>query len=276
MEIIVLGFISLIFYFAVRALSKGASWFSNTRYKGYRQLAKAYRGRYEYRGMSDPPTVSFRFNDSTIRVGLAPHVPGQPIVPRTRVVARFAHGIPLRLELAPELRPAPPQAPKGTRHVRTGQVKFDREFVVQANDPDMAAAFLAEPIQLAVSRLTRMAPPGGMLISINPERLLVQVDRNLAPFPDALQVMVREALLILNGLLIGVASRSSAGVTILDESPGIADLSTDAPVCKVCGESITGRKVLCALCKTPHHDDCWEYIGACSVFGCTSKQATIG
>ena len=131
--------------------------------------------------MVDPPTVSFGHGGSSVRVGMAPVVAGQPSTPRTRVVARFNRGLPFRLELIPITRPAPAQPPKGTRPVRTGLSEFDRNFLVQANDPAMAGEFLGMPeVRKALWQLRQLSPPSGMLVSINPERMLVQVDRSLA------------------------------------------------------------------------------------------------
>src|SRR4051794_35028479 len=90
MEIFILGIVVLAFYLFVRTLSKSASWISGSRFRAYRHLADRYRGRYENRGMTDPPTVSFSYKGASVRVGLAPHVAGQPNLPRTRVVIRFA------------------------------------------------------------------------------------------------------------------------------------------------------------------------------------------
>jgi len=43
--------------------------------------------------------------------------------------------------------------------------------------------------------------------------------------------------------------------------------------CQVCGSSLTsGVMVRCALCSTPHHEDCWQYVRKCSTFGCTSLR----
>ena len=39
-------------------------------------------------------------------------------------------------------------------------------------------------------------------------------------------------------------------------------------VCQICGDSITVDVVFCRSCKTPHHQDCWQYYGGCSVYGC--------
>jgi hypothetical protein len=262
-------------YWAVRVGARGISWITGTRYRAYRQIASRYAGRYENRGMSDPPTVSFSHHGSTVRVGLAPQVPGQPTSPRTRVVARFAQGLPFRMELAPAIRPAPAQPPKGTRPVRVGDAEFDRAFVVQANDPEMARGFLNAKVRWAVEGLLRLAPSGGMLVSINPERMLVQVDRNLGVSGDLLGDAVREALVVHDGLISGVAERLGQGVEIVEA--GTVPDDAGPPLCKVCGEAIDGQpRMICLTCKTPHHRDCWEFVGGCSIFGCKGKTARPG
>lgn len=271
MELFALGVVVLILYLVIRLASTAGAWVSGNRFRAYRQLAARYQGKYESRGLSDPPTVSFSYNGSNIRVGLAPQIAGQPPNPRTRVVARFRRGIPFRLELAPVSRPVPAQSPKGTRPVRIGDQEFDRGFVIQANDPEMAGEFLSPSVRWSIGNLQRLAPPSGMLISINPERLLVQVDRNLGLHPDSLHQAVREALVILDGLQQGVAARLSQGVSIV--AVGTAETAESGPpICKVCGEPIAAPVVLCASCRTPHHRDCWEFVGSCSIYGCSGKQ----
>jgi len=272
MELVILGLIVLFIYLFIRLLSTIGAWVSGSRYRAYRQLAAWYHGRYESRGLSDPPTVSFIHNGSTVRVGLAPTIAGQPQqIPRTRVVARFGRGIPFRLELAPIARPAPPQAPKGTRLVKLGDPVFDRAFVAQANDLEMARDFLSPRVRWMIGNLQRMVHSGGMLVSINPERLLVQIDRNLGQSPEALAAAVRESLVIHDGLLEGVLRRMNQGIAIVDQ-PDDWDEGSGPPICKVCGEPIlAGAVIVCASCNTPHHRDCWEYVGACSIYGCNGK-----
>lgn len=273
-ELFVIGILLGMLYFGVRICVKFLTWISRTRHKAYRQLASRYHGRYESRGMSDPPTVSFRHRGSNVRVGLAPVVPGGNQSPRTRVVARFDEGIPFRLELAPITRPAPAQAPKGTRLVKDLESEFQRNYVIQANDVEMAHALLQAPrVRQAIESLRRLAPPSGMLVSINPERMLVQVDRNLGTLPEGLLVAVREALEIHDAIRGSVESRVRMGIAIVSagEPP---DEEIGAPVCKVCGDSIDPHdvRVTCSSCNTPHHKDCWEFVGACSVYGCQSKR----
>lgn len=271
MELVLLGIVLLCLYAFVRLAAQFSAWVSGSRYRAYRLLATTYKGRYEGRGLSDPPTVSFVHKGSNVRVGLAPVLPGQHTKPRSRVVARFGRGIPFRFELAPAVRPSPPQPPKGTRVVRVGEPDFDRTFIVQANDPDMAIAVLGREVRTAIGQLLSLCPPSGMLISINPERLLVQVDRNLALQSDHLLRAVALAIIVLDGVLAGVSSRQGQGIEIVDAGPATPD-EAGPPICKVCGEPINGPAVVCAQCKTPHHRDCWEFVGACSIYGCNSRQ----
>jgi Prokaryotic RING finger family 1 len=272
MEWFVLGALALVFYFLIRCCAAVSAWLLGSRFRAYRDLAAWYHGKYESRGYGEPPTVSFSYNGSNVRVGLASQVSGPTLGPRTRVVARFRQGLPFRLELAPLARPAPAQGPKGTRLIRVGDQEFDRSYVVQANDPEIAREFLAPSVRWAIENLSRLGPPGGMLISINPERLLVQVDRNLGLNPDALAFAVRQALIVHDGLQTGVAARITQGISIVTDGAATAE-DAGPPICKVCGDPIDGSAVLCTTCGTPHHRDCWEFIGSCSIYGCQGKQS---
>ncbi|WP_165227291.1 RING finger protein [Aquisphaera insulae] len=273
MEILFLALIVLFIYALIRLMVSFGSIWQGARFRAYRQLAARYQGRYESRGLSDPPTVSFTHHGTLVRVGLAPTIPGQSSIPRTRVVARFPRGIPFRLELAPVSRPAPAQAPKGTRLVRSGSSLFDHDFLVQANDAEMARDFLNEDVREAIGTISRLVHQGGMLVSINPERLLVQVDRNLGQTGEALIRAVREALVIHDGLQQGVRRRMSEGISIVNA--GTDEQADGPPLCKVCGEPIEedAGAVACTKCETPHHRDCWEYVGSCSIYGCGCKFA---
>lgn len=257
----------------IRGMAQGISYVAGARFRAYRQIAARYRGRYEHRGISDPPTVSFSYNGSAVRVGLAPVVEGQSAPPRTRVVARFATASPFRLELYPRGRQAPAQPPKGTRPVRTDLAEFDGLYVAHSNDPQIAADLLrVSTVRAALEDLRRLAPPFGMLASVNPERLLIQVDRNLGPTAAGLEIAVRDALILHDHLRATVGSRIGDGVTIV--AVGSAQVEdAGPPICKVCGEIIVAEFVYCGQCRTPHHRDCWTFVGGCSIFGCQGKQS---
>jgi hypothetical protein len=277
MGLLILGLVVFFVYTLIRLSPRFGGWISGSRFRAYRQLAARYNGRSDRRSISDSPVVSFKHNGSTIRVGLAPTNVGHPgQVPATRIIARFGSGIPFRLELAPTSRPKPPQAPKGTRVVRLDEPEFDRGYVVQANDADMARDFLTPSVREVIANLHRGVQAGGMLLSINPQRMLFHIDRNLGLSTDALMWAVEKALVLHDALIEGVSRRVTQGIAIVDE-PSAREEVDGPPVCKVCGEPIAaGEITFCSVCNTPHHRDCWEYVGACSIYGCNGKVGVFG
>ena len=52
--------------------------------------------------------------------------------------------------------------------------------------------------------------------------------------------------------------------------PETATMQVDAAAgeCQVCLEKVDSRVVYCAKCRTPHHEECWSYMGMCSTYGC--------
>ncbi|AMV37171.1 RING finger protein [Planctomyces sp. SH-PL62] len=261
----------LVAYGLIRLLAKSAAWVTGSRYRAFRRLAARHGGRYETRGLSDSPIVSFPQGEDLVRVGLAPASARRPGVISTRVVVRFRRGIPFRLDLAPRESPQLRPPAKGTQPVFLGDREFDGAFVVQANDPDMARDFLAPATRWAIAGLQRLVRPGGLTLAVSPERLLVQLDRDLSDDEDSLVAAVAETLTIHQGLREGVRKRISEGVTLLEED-GEPDPDEGPAVCKVCGEvADLGPLVVCVKCGAPHHRDCWEFVGWCSIYGCGGK-----
>jgi hypothetical protein len=39
-------------------------------------------------------------------------------------------------------------------------------------------------------------------------------------------------------------------------------------ICPYCRSALTRNIVTCKICRTAHHDSCWNRHGRCSVFGC--------
>ncbi len=48
----------------------------------------------------------------------------------------------------------------------------------------------------------------------------------------------------------------------------------DRTSCRVCGEAFGEIPlVACRLCGTIHHEDCWDYAGQCSIYGCGATRS---
>jgi hypothetical protein len=46
--------------------------------------------------------------------------------------------------------------------------------------------------------------------------------------------------------------------------------------CRVCGEPLDAQPVYCVACETPHHSDCWQYLGRCAIFACGAQAFFTG
>ncbi len=69
------------------------------------------------------------------------------------------------------------------------------------------------------------------------------------------------------GLLrAALAPPRPASVVVVTVAPG--------GECQICGTAMEERVVYCAKCKTPHHEECWMYNGACSTYGCREIRST--
>lgn len=58
------------------------------------------------------------------------------------------------------------------------------------------------------------------------------------------------------------------------EEAAVMKMETAEGECQVCGEKMESRVVFCAKCRTPHHEECWSYVGQCSTFACREIRFT--
>jgi hypothetical protein len=58
------------------------------------------------------------------------------------------------------------------------------------------------------------------------------------------------------------------------EEAAAMKMETAAGECQVCGEKMESRVIFCAKCRTPHHEECWSYVGQCSTFACREIRFT--
>jgi len=237
----------------------------------YRQLAEAFQGSIETRGRDQSPLIRFTHRGSLIRAGLSPvNSRNSGDSPRTRVVARFRQSLPFRLEITPRSGPGFTLPPRDARALELNRPDFDSQFRLHANDAAMAAGFLDDQVRLVLGKMDHLALPDGMLVSVSPERLLTQVDRDLSLDFDQFEQLIRMTLLLHDRLVQAVERHAREGVSIVEELAG--EEPEEAAVCQVCGEPIgDGPITRCLTCHAPHHGDCWDYVGACSIYGCQGK-----
>jgi hypothetical protein len=60
-------------------------------------------------------------------------------------------------------------------------------------------------------------------------------------------------------------------IEFVTEAKGeIADIAATA--CQVCGEALESDVVTCESCRTPHHEECWEWNKGCTTYGCGERR----
>ena len=45
--------------------------------------------------------------------------------------------------------------------------------------------------------------------------------------------------------------------------------------CPVCGSELNDEVITCHDCQTPHHKECWDYVGHCAIFGCHQSEKAL-
>lgn len=53
-----------------------------------------------------------------------------------------------------------------------------------------------------------------------------------------------------------------------DPVPATVKVDAAGGACQVCGDKMESRVIFCQKCRTPHHEECWSYVGMCSTYGC--------
>lgn len=146
-----------------------------------------------------------------------------------------------------------------------GDHHFDSRFLVQTNEGDQARRLLSDDVRGTVHRLADVVEPDSMSLTFNAGRAKFFVplpsgerDRTVHFALEVLQAVQRE---------LGIWSDDDVIVEIVPKS-----ISVEVADCLVCGDEVVEDLVKCRHCRTPHHHECWVYIGKCSVYGCGSSR----
>jgi hypothetical protein len=152
------------------------------------------------------------------------------------------------------------------RHVQdfaTGNDSFDRRFRVRVRDERAAPGFFREGVLWQIERLASLSALRPVYILVRGGNILIQTPCRGCR-PEELQAFVDRAFEFYDQVMLTRAE----GIEFVadDEAQPLAHVT-----CQVCGEAIARDMVFCRRCKTPHHADCWHFIGTCSVYGCGER-----
>jgi len=227
------------------------------RRRSYQRLAKRYAGNYVAGGLFARPAVRMRYGDTRSVLSEATSrsrydgkcTQIQIEWPDYRLVCEV-------LPLTADARPAT----RGLQEYTTADPTFNRRYLVCGNAEEDVHQLLSDGVRWQIDRLYAMNDDSELYLQFRRGNILIQKPRLIRHF-DELEELVQLSLDLYDQVMLTRAE----GIEFVagDEAQTLHDV-----VCKVCGETIQGDLVYCRRCKTPHHGECWRYIGACSVYGC--------
>jgi hypothetical protein len=225
----------------------------------FRQLAQRFGGVLDDPGIFGTPTVRFDHHGVPVRI-------------QQTLSGREDHGkftefrIPwsdssVRLAIRPEGTFAVVGKFLGVEDMEIGSREFDDRYLISGNNKAAIRSFLTPGVQQSINALYYFRGVEHVFLSVQGGHLEVKKLGSLGEF-----VALEEFVTLCLDLLSQAQLASMKGIEFVASQEKQAAAEA---VCQVCGDKIGPSDIVyCRSCQTPHHQDCWNYFGACSTFGC--------
>jgi hypothetical protein len=159
----------------------------------------------------------------------------------------------------------------GLEDIEIGSPQFDASFIINANSRAAAHELLTPDVQGTIFRLAALEPGGfssglrrGVQTKWGGGLLTVRKPCELSTYGS-----LEHFVSLCGQLYVAALASKASGIEFIGE---VQEPDAIESQCQVCGEPLVQDLVYCASCHTPHHRECWEYVGACSIYGCGSKM----
>lgn len=157
----------------------------------------------------------------------------------------------------------------GAPDIRIGDARFDTNWFVTARPESFAHRLFAEDRRgQVIQSVRRLVPLGLSSIEITRDTLTIRV-HGLLDGAEALHLLAQTAKDFVGYILRLGPEEGIAWVAAGAGEPEVG-------LCPVCAVGMTEDVVLCDKCRTPHHLECWTYVGRCSTYACNGKSFTPG
>jgi hypothetical protein len=177
----------------------------------------------------------------------------------------FNWSSPHRLRITPEGFTSWLRSLVGGADTQVGDPAFDATYWIESSDSRWTKEVLTAAVRRGMLKLREESGWLGttvVTVDLGPAGLVLKVERMLVDETVSLERFVELAILIL-------AEARGAG-----ESAGIVIAAVETKAgseCPVCGHAVRNERT-CPQCRTPHHEDCWKYMGGCAIFGCGARR----
>jgi hypothetical protein len=252
------GFLVASVWFFLSLLMHGLA--GQARESIWQRVAKRFGGRADRGGWFRRPRIQFRYGESPVVVERGRHH-------RLRhcLDVWFTWPDPqLTLHVASTARPLPAAATRGLRLLENKHEFFYRYFRVYTNDAARSEKLLRDTLRWEIEQLRQPTDVRDIEVRWHRGAMLVR-KRVSHRDPEAVEKLIRRALRIYDQAMLlraeGIEFLASEEAQIIDRV-----------CCQVCGEEIVTDMVFCRRCQTPHHRDCWQYLGRCAIFACPETE----
>jgi hypothetical protein len=226
----------------------------------FQSLAGRWNGRVDPGGVSYNPRFEIRVDGLPGQITL--HTGSKNQSAYTRVHFNWPSRIHLRV--APEGFSTWLRRAIGGGDIQIGEADFDQTFWIETSDPEWAREVLTPVLRRG---LLKLRESGGWLsqsnvtLDVGRSGLILGVSRVLVDHRSSLEPFIELAVAALKACRGG---GPAVGVVLAAvETKGGSE-------CPVCGHAVD-QGITCSTCGTPHHGDCWKYLGGCAIFGCQGR-----
>ncbi|WP_425617663.1 RING finger protein [Anatilimnocola sp. NA78] len=170
----------------------------------------------------------------------------------------------LRLEIYPQTIVHGVGKLLGMQDIEIGSRHFDDAFIIQGNSAAILREYLTFESQAAIQELAACTFFHNLHLTIGGGTFRVTKSGILTGETELLKLIPA-----FERLFLALLDARTTGIEYL---PTVAPARVIDTQCRVCGDALAGKIVYCASCLTPHHLDCWNYFGSCSVYACGQKK----
>jgi hypothetical protein len=267
MEMFILAFLALLVVFsgsfAFAAIRRMSRW-----NRTYDRIGKRYGGRPRRRGIAyglglTRPSLNFDYGRTLCAM-------------RNRKSYRFPGGRQTEISMIwPDRKikfevstvPARPRnwgGPGRMQQILIEDPQFQSDFYTSGNDPQRVQRLLSSGVRWQIVQLRRHLDNNDVQITLNRGNLVVSKPGYIKGYV-ALEDFLRFSLDLFDQLMLVNAE----GIEFVNANQAFV---VDDVKCPICSEEIIHSMVVCARCKTPHCQDCWQYNGQCATFACSETR----
>jgi hypothetical protein len=157
----------------------------------------------------------------------------------------------------------------GAQDLEIGDRDFDSQYVIKATPAVLATRLFSPERRLEGMRIVRrLRGYSSGTFDLDSQTVTLMVRQYLREESDLMTLITcaKDFASFVLGATPSVEVRR--GEIVMEE----VRVATGGE-CPVCGTAMTAGTVRCELCRTPHHAECWQYMGRCSTYACPGRRS---